>query len=78
MILLGQEMVDRLVVAATIICQLIFSTLSNKREGCYSLTTDDRSVDLNARPNEDSNIWLYKIVEIVGLILIVEYFDQIY
>ena len=49
--LLGQEMVGRLVVAVKVLGQLKFFTLRYRRVRCHLLTTDNRGVHLNARPN---------------------------
>ena len=56
MILLGQEMGDRLVVAVKILSQLMFSTLRYRRGRYHLLTTDNRGIRLNARPNENVGI----------------------
>ena len=60
MILLDQGMGGRLIVVATILCQLTLLALRNGRERYFSLTTDDRSVHLNARPNRDSGKILHQ------------------
>ena len=54
--LLGREMADRLVVAGRILSQLMFLTLRKGRESCHLLTTDDRNVHLNARPNNNKGV----------------------
>ena len=70
MIRLGQEMACRLIGAVAILCQQTFFTLKERRERCGSLTTDDRSVHLNACPNNGGGKRVVRK-------FISEYFDQV-
>ena len=73
MIRSGQEMARRLV-AVKILGQLMFFTLRYRRERCHLLTTDNRGVHLNVRPNGNVG----KNACHIDIIVVTKNFDEIY
>ena len=55
-------MVDRLVVVAeNVLSQLMLLTLRQEEKNCYLLTTKDRNVHLNTRPDNNVSVIPHEI-----------------